>query len=512
MRIWCISTFYTKALYDTVDEFNSLRGISSTASPGTGMLKPFFHDIQWRPLEWVLFLCVIVLSAGLLTTSHYLFALLPGLVILFLLFLATFPETGYYMIIFLIPFGAYRGLSETYPFLKIHWILAFCLLLLMAFRFLVQKKASVNLRSSLWPWFLILLVISLISALTSQFPETSFGNLFLLVVSYMFFALNLMFLSPKGFSKTLPQVLILSVSIGALMGITGSVFKIPFFVKGLGAPLTRSVGASTDPNNFSLMVIFTLPLLAHWFFMSRRMVAKVFIALLFCVNILGVVFTYSRGGALVLSLTLLLLFIEHMRKFRPKHLGFVAVFATLSLLLTIILVPSYYWERQKSVVRTEEDSALARRISYLHVGWEAFRHNPLLGSGPGTFKLMYAKSDAALQFEREEDKLRRYAHNTYLEYLVGTGILGFIVFLIILRIAFKQFSQAKRTYQLRDNREMFSLVTAYQISYLSLLAYLFIFSGVYHKYLLVALALSQTAFNLSHDDLRETDGSPAPSQ
>jgi O-antigen ligase len=328
----------------------------------------------------------------------------------------------------------------------------------------------------------------------------------------MFFALNLMFLSPKGFSQTLPRILILSVSISASLGIVGSIFKMPFFVEGLGAPLTRSVGASTDPNNFSLMIIFILPLLAHWFFMARRMVDKVLVSLLFCMNILGIVFTYSRGGALVLSLTLFLLFIEHMRRFRPKYLGFVAVFATVALLLTVILVPSSYWERQKSVTRTAEDSALARRISYFHVGWEAFKENPLLGSGPGTFKLRYAQSDAALQFERDEEKLKRYAHNTYMEYLVGTGMLGFIVFLIILRLAWKNFSLAKKRYQLQDKGELSSLVSAFRISFFSLLTYLFIFSGVYHKYLLVALAISQTAFNLSQDSHRETDGSTSPSE
>ncbi len=474
------------------------------------MLRPHFQTVKWQPLEAVFFFCVAALSIGLLATSHYVLALVPGLAILAMLFLAKAPSIGYYLIIFLIPFGAYRGLSVTYQFLKIHWILALWLIILVALQFIFRKKVSVSLRSSLWPWFSILFFISLISSLLSPYPETSFPNLYLLFVSYLFFALNLVLLSREAFSKTLPKVLVISVAVSAFLAVAGMVLRLPAFARGMSTAMTRGVGASLDPNNLSLMIIFTLPLVVHWFLSARSLGEKAFAVLLFCVDIAGIVVTYSRGGALILVITLLLIFFEHIGKFRPRYFGFVTIFAAMFIVLTIVVVPSSYWERQKKVTSVGEDRALSRRISYLYVGWKAFKERPLFGSGPNTFKEIYATSDYALQFGQEEEELKRYAHNSYLEYLVGMGILGFTGFLVILWLALRNLSAAKRNFRIKGRKEMLSVVGAYQISFVSLLFYLLIYSDIFHKYLIVALALSQAALNLSQGEDAESDGSPVP--
>ncbi len=466
------------------------------------------RSIFFKPIQSLIFISVVFLSIFLLTTQYYLYALLPGLILLFLLLFSRYPQIVYYMIIFSIPFWAYRGLSETYKFLKIHWLLGFVLIIFIAFLFVFRKIDFLNFRSNLWPWFGILFVISLFSAFGSAYPEISYKNIFLLIVAYMFFAMNLLFLSREGFSKTLPRILILSVSLSACLGIIGYVFNIPFFVETVDTYYKRSIGGSLDPNNLSLMIIFTLPILVHWFSTSKRLVGKLFIILLFCINISGIIVTYSRGGALILSITLLLLIVVYAKKIKLRYLGFVALLVTILLFAVLSLIPSSYWERQKSAVDVQEDRAVARRISYLYVGWEAFKEHPIIGAGPGTFKEIYAGTYYALQFKRkEEEELTRHAHNTYLEHLVGTGIVGLTIFLIILWRALKNFHLAKKNYQLSGEKEMVSLISAYQISFISLIFYLFIFSEMYHKFLIVGLALSQVACNLSQERTAIPDGS-----
>ena len=130
-------------------------------------MRELYHAIILNPIQSLFSLGVIAISVGLLASPYYQYAILPGLTILLLLLLGYFPQIGYYIVIFLIPFGAYRGLTGIYGFLKIHWLVVFWLLLLISLQYLVQKKAPIRLRSNLWSWLLIFFVISLISALTS---------------------------------------------------------------------------------------------------------------------------------------------------------------------------------------------------------------------------------------------------------------------------------------------------------------------------------------------------------
>jgi putative inorganic carbon (hco3(-)) transporter len=460
-----------------------------------------------RPIESILFLLIGGSSIILLTTQYYYYAVIPSLALLLIFLIGRYPHIGYYSIIFVIPFSAFRGLSETYKFLRIHWILASILLILIAFQLVFRKIELKSFRSKLWPWFGILFVVSLFSAFVSDFPEASFTHIFFLIVAYMFFTINLASLSFKGLTKTLPKILILSVSLSAFLGILGSVTDIPLFVHPMEtSSYKRSIGGSFDPNNLSLMIIFTIPLLAHWFFSSKNIIEKIFIILIFCIDITGIIMTYSRGGAIIFSIILFLIFFTNIKKLKPKHIGFIVLLITFVTFAALIFIPSTYWERQKKVTSIEEDKAIARRVSYLHVGWEAFKEHPIIGSGPGTFKFLYASTNYARMFGAEKDDIERYAHNTYVEYLVGSGVLGLLIFLIIAWISLKNFLMSKNNFKLQGKQGMVSLISAYQISFVSLLIYLFIFSDMYHKYLLVSLALSQVALNLSQDKLIESDG------
>ena len=100
-------------------------------------------------------------------------------------------------------------------------------------------------------------------------------------------------------------------------------------------------------------------------------------------------------------------------------------------------------------------------------------------------------------FGSKKDDTQRYAHNTYLEFLIGSGILGFLLFLIILMITIRNFLKSRKNFLLQGRQDMVSLVSSYQLSFVSLIIYLLIFSDMYHKYLFVSLALSQVALNLS---------------
>ena len=207
--------------------------------------------------------------------------------------------------------------------------------------------------------------------------------------------------------------------------------------------------------------------------------------------------TYSRGGAIVLAVVLLLILIEHIRKFKVKHLGFVTALLLIAIIMIIFFVPSSYWERQKSITETKTDTAMGRRISYLYFGWEAFKEHPIIGSGPGTFSKIYATSIYARHFAIGEEDYYRDAHNSYLEVVVETGAISFVIFLIIIWFSLKNFNNAKILFLSHGEKEMAALVGAYRTSFLSMLIYFFMLSTTYNKYFWFSLALSQIALRFA---------------
>jgi putative inorganic carbon (HCO3(-)) transporter len=464
--------------------------------------------IAFKPIEGFFFLIILAISLGLLATPYYMYSIIPILVIVFFFLLARKPQLGYYLIVFLIPFDAFRGLTDSVGFLTISKLVGLWIFVLMLFYILFKKRIPLSLKSNLWAWFAIFLVIGLISALLSDYRLLAFDTLRQLIIAYTFFALTLFFLSDKGFQKILPAVLVVSITISSLLSIIGYIFKIKLFIFSVET-LQRAIGPSNDPNFFACMIIFSIPFILHWFFSSHRFIVKCIAGVALIINLAAVILTYSRGGAMVLAVVIIFLFIEHMRRFRPRYLGFFALLITIAVVAAVVLVPPTYWTRQKSVFRSDE--SIGARMSYLYVGWHAFKEKPLLGAGPGTFKEIYSGTPYALQFHEttageeplSSKSFRRYAHNTYMEVLVGTGLLGLAVFLAILILTLKNFQTAKNNFKLSGKKDMASLVGAYRISFISILSYFFLISAIQHKYFWIALALSQLSVSLSKKSKEE---------
>jgi putative inorganic carbon (HCO3(-)) transporter len=258
------------------------------------------------------------------------------------------------------------------------------------------------------------------------------------------------------------------------------------------------------------MILFSLPLLVYWFFSSRGFLKRILAVALFLLNVTAIIVTYSRGGAIVLTVVLILLIIEHVRRVKPKYFGFITSLFLILIVAILIFIPVSYWQRQRSVTYTQTDPAVMERISYLPFAWRIFKEDPIIGSGPGTFKEKYATSPYSLQFRKETDLLsdyKRYAHNSYIEVLVGTGVLGIVVFFIILLLTFKNFNLAKRKFLINGRKEVASLVGAYRLSFISMLIYFLISSNNYSKYFWISLGLSQVALRLSQDISEERQNS-----
>ncbi len=416
-----------------------------------------------------------------------------------------FLQILYYATIFFIPFYRWRHLSDQYPFLTVDWMLVVLLLIFLIPYYLVKKILPEELKSNLGPWYLLFLVVNLITLCFSSYPVAAINGIRLLIMGYIFIALSQMLITLEGFRRILPLVLIWSVTVCSFLAILGYFFQIETFTLGFAAyGVERGVGGTIGANNMSLMCLFILPLLIHWIFYARSNIFKFIAVILVLVDLLGLVSTVSRGGFLNLLIMIIFLALEHRKRFTPRYFGILLAAIGVVFILGILAVPQSFYERQKTLLKGRQaDKAISQRAAYLDVGWESFLENPILGTGTDTFKEVWVNSLTALDFSQQP----RGAHNTYMEVLVGSGIVGLLIFLCILYGAFANFSKAKKTFRKLGNAEMASIVGAYRVSFVSLTIYLLILSYITHKFFLLSLALSQISLTLAQREKdRSNDG------
>jgi O-antigen ligase len=146
----------------------------------------------------------------------------------------------------------------------------------------------------------------------------------------------------------------------------------------------------------------------------------VFFLFLAVIMVIGSVFSYSRGGILSVSFTLIALSILTVLKVRRKSWGLlIAGLATLALGFSLWvgvggLVHRFVEMGRAGYVNTQRRSMI----------WgdtvELFRSNPILGTGLGTYE------DALRPFQRHlVDMTIDHAHNDFLEFGAETGLIGF---------------------------------------------------------------------------------------
>lgn len=473
-----------------------------------------------NPLEAIFFAGMVGLTGWLLKGQYYLLAPLPALGIIFFLILLRHPQFGFYLIVFMIPFDAIMAMLGLVKYLTISKFAGIWLVLYVFFRTSIERSSPFNLSSNHWPLLFYFFMVNLLSAFTSEYTLLSFDNIRQLLTAYLFYTLSLVFITEKAFRDTLPAVVTASVTLNAVLSVIGFLFFLP--VLSNKSDILRATGLSGDPNFFASMSLFALPLIAYQIRAHAKATMRLFFIGAFFIAIAAVVLSFSRSAARVLLLVLCVLAFVHFRQLKPKHLGFISLFVAFSILLAILIIPKSYWERQQVM----SDSSIGRRISYTYVAWDIFKEHPLLGIGPGAFKEAFARSPYASQYaedlltdfsvtkkhrfaaktrqrlsnlmqENYDQIYKRYAHNTYLEVVSGSGGLGLLIFLALMLTSIRNYLKAISIFKTRGDESSASLTQSYLISLIALMVAFIFLSNLYHKFLWLPLALSQISLRLA---------------
>jgi O-antigen ligase len=216
---------------------------------------------------------------------------------------------------------------------------------------------------------------------------------------------------------------------------------------GLTNPYGRwvAVGTYINRNHFAGLIELTLPFVFASAFYSYQLWSDprhranspesgsetplgfriVFYLFLAVLMIIGVVSSYSRGGILSVSFMLIGLSILTLLKVRRKTWGFlIAGLITLGVAFSFWIGIGTILHRFEITSPSEYEGTQGRSMMWSDTV-QLFRHNPILGTGLGTYE------DALPPFQTHLVNLTiDHAHNDYLEFASETGLIGFLLLFV----------------------------------------------------------------------------------
>jgi O-antigen ligase len=266
----------------------------------------------------------------------------------------------------------------------------------------------------------------------------------------------------------------------------------------------RVYGLTSGANNMAVWSIMAIPPLIYKFMNATspgRFFGWLFLTIL---AIVGLISSESRAGFLIFLIMLIMVFYSNRSLFQPRFLGLAISGISLCFLMVAVAIPDEYFERQKTLLAEEQqqDAALQRRQAYIRVGLASFFENPILGTGTFTFPQVWVNSIEARFFKMTE----RGAHNTYLDTMVGLGIVGLLVLLGLFFRIFKDFMNALSNFEMIGDEPMHGITQAYLVSFVCLVVYCLFKTMLDNKMFILLISISQVVYILSSEKKEQVHG------
>lgn len=389
----------------------------------------------------------------------------------------------------------------------------FLLLFLPMLNFVVARREPVRTDTVFW-LMMIYFVILIVSALLSRNPADSTRT----IVIYVFQGMSLYFLiintvrSPAIVRRAVWILLLTGSLLGGLswyqdltrtydnsyggfaatrvISAKGEVIRSKIDTgeesRGRGVSRLRASGPIKDPNFFGQILVAVLPF-GVVFAISEHSQRLRLIAAVACVPIVaGIIVTYSRGAAItVIVLGICLFFLRYFK------LRYAVLFST-AIAIVIAATPAYRY-RISTLAGTDSDhmveaeSSVKERATILRSGVAVFLAHPVVGVGPGQSPNYVGGGATEFRIVRGLS-----LHNTYLEQLVETGIVGFSCFIAIAFVTLRNLLRTSR-YWIQRRPEYAHVATGLFLSVVAFLTTSLFLHLAFVRYYTLFLGLSGAA-------------------
>jgi putative inorganic carbon (HCO3(-)) transporter len=254
----------------------------------------------------------------------------------------------------------------------------------------------------------------------------------------------------------------------------------------------RVAGPVGSTNFYAMILVVLVPLALDRFWHEKQGVARLAALWALVVCVLSIIFTFSRGGFIALSLVGLILLVQQTA--RPGR-----ILLSLVLLLGVVqFLPRNYTERLATTfdflpgsgndIRNE--SSFRGRTSEVLVAWLIFIDHPIRGAGLNNYKHFYQEYAQPLGWDNRREE--RSAHNLFLEVAAETGVLGIATFGAILGTALYGLHRTRRTLLQTGSYNEASMVWALLVGLIGYLVASLFLHGAYPRFfwLLMGIALA----------------------
>ncbi len=180
-----------------------------------------------------------------------------------------------------------------------------------------------------------------------------------------------------------------------------------------------------DNNHFGIAAATILPLILYLRSQSESPWLRAGLIGLFCLTIIAVIGTHSRGAFLALVTFGAFFWYRSQRKFM--------ILAGLMLILapTIVFMPAKWTERMTTITEAGQDASFQGRVDAWVINYKLAKTNPVTGAG---LRNSY-EHDVAASVDPERAERAKAAHSIYFEILGGAGFVGLIIYLALLASA-----------------------------------------------------------------------------
>jgi O-antigen ligase len=264
----------------------------------------------------------------------------------------------------------------------------------------------------------------------------------------------------------------------------------------------RIMGTFLDPNFFAQVMVVIIPLALNRLLYEEKLFYKFLALWSLAASFLTVIFTFSRGGFLALSLVLGLLVI-----WRKPPL--VAVLSGLLILFLLIpFLPPTYFERIQTILEylpfrgsdVRGEVSFRGRLSEYEVGWQMFTDNPILGIGYENYPAYYL--DYSIKLGLDPRRTERSAHSLYLEILAEQGLVGMLFFGLILYSIYKSLTKSRKIFLKIMMQGYADMALSFQIGLTGYLAAAVFIHGAFPRnlWLLIGVGLSAAQMAINEEE------------
>lgn len=256
----------------------------------------------------------------------------------------------------------------------------------------------------------------------------------------------------------------------------------------------RIAGPLGDPNFFAQILLLAVPVALFIGWESRGRIRWLAFGCA-AVIVAATLLTYSRGGMLALGVILVLALIAH-RVDRRRVIGGAA-----AILVLLLLLPASFTRRFVTIEQilpgTEEafhrDSSFEKRKLLTATAWVMFKNNPLLGVGAGNYTVWfdhYAEQVGSEARGYDEPGEIHYPHNLYLEIAAETGLVGLIIFGMIVAVTLAHLRTANRALAEDGLNEAAAVAKALELAAIGYLISSLFLHGHFQRYLWLMFGLA----------------------